>query len=91
MSAAPSQAFEVQEKLAMLEASLLANTPDMPVLLRDIHRTLKKDPDVVTILSEKDCSILVRGLLKQTSSAIATSAVKKTPKKAMNKMTIADL
>lgn len=86
-----NQAFEVQEKLAKLEEALLAGTPNMPVLLRDIHRTLKSDPDVVTILSEEECSILVRGLLKQTATAIATAVVKKAPKKAMSKMTVSDL
>ena len=86
----PNQAFEVQEKLAQLEASLLASTPNMAVLLRDIHRSLKADPDVVTILSEEECSILVRGLKKQTNTEIAVAAVKKKPKKAMSKMTTSD-
>lgn len=85
-----NQAFEVQEKLAQLEQALLANTPTMPTLLREIHRTLKNDPDIVTLLSEEDCSILVRGLKKQTATEIATTANKKT-KKPMSKMTLSDL
>ncbi len=85
------QAFEVREKLAQLETALLETTPNMAVLLRDIHRTLKSDPDVVTILSEAECAILVNGLKKQTATTIATSVVKKKPKKAMSKMTVADL
>ena len=88
---APDQAFEVREKLAQLETALLETTPNMATLLRDIHRTLKNDSDVVTILSEEECSILVRGLKKQTATTIATSAAKKAPKKAMSKMTVADL
>lgn len=90
-SPADNQAYEVREKLAQLEEALLANTPNMPVLLRDIHKTLKNDQDIVTLLTEEECSILVRGLKKQTSTAIATSAVKKSPKKAMKNMTVADL
>jgi hypothetical protein len=86
-SVAPDQAFEVREKLAQLEASLLAGTPNMPVLLRDIHRTLKADPDVVTILSEEECNILVRGLKKQTATEIAIGAVKG-KKKSMSKMQV---
>ncbi len=85
------QAFEVREKLASLEAALLAGTPGMPTLLRDIHRSLKADPDVVTLLSEEECSILVRGLKKQTATEIATKAVKKGGSKAMSKMTVSDL
>ena len=84
-------AFSIREKLAQLEEALTASTPNMPVLLRDIHRELKADPDVVTILSDEECSILVRGLKKQTSTEIATKAIKKTTKKAASRITVDDL
>lgn len=84
-------AFEVREKLAQLEEALLEQTPNMPVLLRDIHRELKSDPDIVTLLSDEECAILVKGLKKQTSTEIATKAVKKSTKKAASKITIDDL
>lgn len=86
----PDQAFAIKEKLAQLEEALLEATPNMPVLLRDIHRELKADPDVVTLLSEEECAILVRGLKKQTSTEIATKAVKST-KKPAKKITVDDL
>jgi hypothetical protein len=86
-----NQAYEVQEKLAQLEQALLEQTPNMPTLLRSIHSHLKKDPDVVTLLSEQECAILVQGLKKQTLTEIATTAVKKKPKKALSRMTVADL
>ena len=85
-----SQAYEIQEKLALLEQALLEKLPTMPNLLRDIHRQLKKDPEIVTLLSEEECSILVQGLKKQTSTNIATSAIK-TKTKAQSKMTVDDL
>jgi len=85
------QAFEVREKLAKLEGMLLKATPEMPVLLREIHRNLKQDPDVVTLLSDPEKHILVAALKKQTNTDIATKAVKKNPKKAMSKMTVEDL
>ena len=90
---APSspQAFQIQEKLAALEAALTETTPNISILLRDIHSSLKKDPDVVTLLSEQECAILVKGLKKQTATEIATAAVKKKPKKALSKMTTSDL
>ncbi len=91
MNSPIDQAYQVREKLAQLEEALLSKTPNMPTLLRDIHRELKADPDVVTLLSEEECSILVRGLKKQTATVIATSAVKKGTKKAMSKMTVSDL
>lgn len=84
------QAYEVREKLAQLEEALLKGTPNMPVLLRDIHSHLKRDPDVVTILSDEECSILVRSLKKQTNTEIAIAATKKKGKKAMSKMTVSD-
>ncbi len=84
------QAYEIKQKLAELENALLEKLPGMPTLLRDIHRQLKKDPEIVTLLSEEECGILVEGLKKQTSTAIATSALK-TKTKSQSKMTVDDL
>ena len=86
-----SQALQIQEKLMDLEAQLNDAIPNIATLLRDIHSSLKKDPDVVTILSEEECSILVRGLCKQTSTEIATKAIKTKPKKALKSLTLDDL
>lgn len=91
MSASTDQAFEVREKLATLEAQLLETTPQIKDLLREIHRHLKADPDVVTILSEEECAVLIRGLKKQTGIEISTKALNKTPKKALSKLTVSDL
>ena len=85
------QAFEIQEKLAGLEAALTSSTPGISTLLRDIHVNLKRDPDVVTLLSEEECGILVAGLKKQTATEIATSALKSGKKKSLKQMTISDL
>ncbi len=82
------QAFQIREKLALLEQQLLSATPNMPVLLREIHKNLKADPDIVTLLSEEECSILVRGLKKQTATEIATKATKTKAKKAQAKMQV---
>lgn len=85
------QAYQIRGKLMLLETALLESTPEMPTLLRDIHRALKADPATVTLLSEEECSILVRGLKKQTATEIATKAAAKKPKKALSKMTLGDL
>jgi hypothetical protein len=90
-SASPALAYQIQEKLAQLEAALLSNTPDMPVLLRDIHRTLKSDPEICTILSPQECATIVRGLKKITGTTIATTAISKSPKKSLSKLTTDDL
>ena len=86
------QSFQIKEKLAQLEERLESSAPGLATLLRDIHQTLKKDPDVVTLLTEEECSTIVRGLKRQTATEIATSALKsKSGKKAMSKMTVNDL
>lgn len=91
MTATNTQAFEIKEKLAQLENALLEKLPTMPTLLRDIHRSLKADPDVVTLLSEEECAILVQGLKKQTQTEIATKVIKAKPRKALSKLTVDDL
>jgi len=82
------QAFVIKEKLAQLEEDLNNQSPGIATLLRTIHKELKADPDVVTLLSEEECGVLVRGLKKQTSVEIATAALKSKPKKAMAKMQV---
>lgn len=84
----PDQAYEVREKLANLEQLLLDKAPGLPNLLRDIHRQLKADPDVVTLLTEDECNIMVKGLLQQTKTTISTAAMKKKPRKAMKDMQV---
>lgn len=83
-------ATQVREKLATLEANLNDQVPNLAVLLRDIHKQLKSDPEVVTLLSEEECSIFVRGLKKQTATEIATAAPKAKGKSVKN-MTMEDL
>lgn len=88
---ATTQAFEIKEKLAQLENALLESLPTMPTLLRDIHRSLKADPDTVTLLTEEECGILVSGLKKQTQTEISTKVIKAKPRKALSKLTVDDL
>lgn len=87
----PDIAYQIREKLASLEQALLSNNPEMPGILRDIHKQLKSDPEIVTILSPEECSVIVRGLKKQTATNIATTAISKSPKKALSKMSVDDL
>lgn len=76
-----TEAFAIKEKLASLEASLLSSSPNMPTILQDIHRTLKSQPHIVTLLSQEDISIVVRGLEAQQGSHIAASITKKSASK----------
>lgn len=84
-------AEQVKEKLAEVEVCLTDRTPGLAGLLRTIHTQLKKDPEIVTLLSEEDCAILVNGLKEYTKTEISTRAVKKKGGKSLKQMTLADL
>lgn len=86
-----NQAVEIHNNLLSLEQALIADTPKMPELLRTIHKQLKADPDVVTVLSDEECAILVKGLKKVTATSIAVTARKAPTKKALSKLTVDDL
>lgn len=75
-----TQAFLLKEKVASLEASLLSAHPTMPTLLREIHTALRAQPENVTLLSEEEISVLVRGLQKQTGVFLAESVAKSAKK-----------
>lgn len=72
---------QVKEKLAHLQNALLTKTPQLPLLLRDIHSALKKDPEVVTLLSPQDISIFIEGLKKQTGIHLASTLTSPASKK----------
>lgn len=63
--------IEIKAKLDDLQAALLASDPQMPTLLRDIHRVLKAQPDQVTLMTENEVAIVVAGLQKQTNTNLA--------------------
>ena len=85
-------AEQIKENIQTLQAQLLASNPQMPTLLRTIHTTLRKDPAIVTVLSEEEIGIVVRGLMNQTQTTIASSIVKSGGKgKAGKNLTLEDL
>lgn len=69
--------FEIKEKIAKLQETILASHPTLPVLLRQIHTQLRTDPELVSCLEEEEIGIIVNGLKKQTNTEIATAATKK--------------
>lgn len=83
--------FILKEKVADLEAKLLAQDPMMPILLREIHNVLKEDPENVTLLSEEEIGIIISGLKKHTQTEIIAAVSKKGAGKAMKKTTLADI
>lgn len=72
-------AYMLREKVAELSAALLERHPRMPTLLREIHTTLSKYPEQVTLLAEEDIAIIVSGLKVQTGVEFATAAASAKP------------
>jgi hypothetical protein len=77
--------FELKNKIAELSNAILSRHPTMPTLLREIHTTLRKQPENVTLLSDEDIAIIVRGLENQTNTYLASSVTgaKKTTAKSL--------
>ena len=68
--------FAVKEAIANLSNLILESHPTLPVLLRTIHTQLNSDPELVTLLSEDEIGIIVKGLSKQTNTVINAIAAK---------------
>lgn len=63
-------------KISDLREKLLTNHPQMPLLLHEIHRTLKENPACVTLLPEDAIVCIVQGLEKQTNTYLAHTLTK---------------
>ena len=82
---------QLKEQVEQLRSFLLTAAPGMPTLLRTIHNALHHDRDMVSILSEEEIGVIVSGLMRQTNTIIATTAVKKSRGKALKDITMEDL
>lgn len=67
---------ELKAKVSELGDMLLSKHPRMPTLLREIHQTVSKYPEQVTLLSEEEICKIVSGLKVQTMTEF-TSTVSK--------------
>lgn len=85
-------AQQMTEKLLSLETALTSHHPQLPSLLREIHTTLRKDPDLVTALTDEQIAVVVAALKKQTATEIVTSTSKsKSSSKSLKNIGILDL
>lgn len=76
-----SPGFELKEKVAALSQIILNKHPSLPTLLSEIHKTIKANPDQVTLLSEEEISVIVDGLEHQTKTFLVESISKPAAKK----------
>ena len=76
-------------KLAELEQQLNEQVPGFATTLRDIHREMATDPNVVTILSDEEISIIVQGLARHMDTTVVVA--KKSSSKRTQPLTIDEL
>lgn len=82
---------QIKDNLSQMQTILETRAPGLPTLLQTIHRQLKQDPAIVTLLTDSECAILVEGLKEHTAVELACSAMKSKPKKALKATTVDDL
>lgn len=79
----PRKTHPIAMEMAELEAALDAHVPGFVSILSTVHKKLKADPDVVTLLDDEEIAKIVAGLEKHTNvTIVAPSAVKAAKSKA---------
>lgn len=68
--------------IAGLQEKLIASSPEIPLVLREIHTILSVDPEVVTLLAPEEVGVIVSGLKKHMNVTLVEKVMKsKSPKK----------
>lgn len=83
--------FAIKEQLAALDEALEKKITNVAAILRPLHANLKKDPALVTLLTDEECSIIARGLAVQTNTNITTKLITSKRPKALSKVSVSDL
>lgn len=79
----PRKTHPIAMEMAELEAALDAHVPGFVNILSTIHKKLRADPDIVTLLDDEEIAVIVAGLEKHTNvTIVAPSAVKAAKSKA---------
>lgn len=72
-----AQVDRVQSKIIELQEALDGAIPNFQFILKDIHDTLRADPEVVTILKEEEIAVIVKGLEKHSHIIVTPAKAKK--------------
>lgn len=70
-------AQKLHEKITQLDSLLKQEHPGYPSLLKDIHTTLSKQPDNVTLLADEEVAVIVSAAIRQAGIQISAKAAKK--------------
>lgn len=84
-------AQKLLEKIGELDSMLKEEHPGYASLLRDIHSTLTKQPDNVTLLSDEQIGVIVSAAVRQAGVQISAKATPASKKKGLAKISVADL
>ena len=84
-------AEQIQFQISSLSDALSKALPTYATLLRDIRKQLNETPECVTLLSEEDISVVIRGAEKFSGFQLAESVVSKKSTAASQKKQIAQL
>lgn len=73
-------------QFAEMESALLTADPTFKTILRDVHRHLGKDPDLVTLMTEAEVALVVKGLIVFANAEVVEPAKAKAVKAAAKTM-----
>jgi hypothetical protein len=76
----PTSNHPLAMQFAELEAALLAQDPEFKTKLREIHRHLGQEPELVTQMTEQEIQMVVSGLVVFANAEIVAPAAEKTAK-----------
>jgi hypothetical protein len=78
-------------KMNALQAAIHKQHPTMPVLLMQIHKQLRADPELTSTLSEEAIGVIVKGLQLQTKTELVSVVVKESKSKKNKTVLTADM
>lgn len=75
-----SSSHPLAEQFLELETALIGKLPEFKTILRQIHRHLGQEPELVTQMTEKEIQMVVQGLIVFANAEIVEPAKTKTDK-----------
>lgn len=90
-STALTQGEQLKGMISSLQEMLESKLPGYKEVLQRIHIQLRKDENLVHLLTEQEIGTVVAGLAQHTGVVISGAASKAAGKKAAGKITVKDL
>lgn len=68
---------QIEMAMAELESAMESSIPDYKNKLRDIHSMLLADPETVTLMTDEQIGLVVRGLIQFSGEELVAAEAKK--------------